>query len=732
MATFLYRIGRFSYRRRWLVLGLWVLLLGLAGAGAATLSGKMSNDFSIPGTEAQRAIDQLGERFPEAHAGGARARVVFAAPEGKTMTDPDMQAAVGRVVGALNTAPQVARVIDPYTAKTFSPDLRYAFAHVTYGVQGMELTDSDRAALLDAAALGRDAGLTVEVGGDALRANPKTGVVEVIGIAIAALVLIVTLGSLVSAGLPLLTAIAGIGIGLSGVAIASRFVDINSNSLILALMLGLAVGIDYALFIVSRFRHELLVRKDGAEAAGRAVGTAGSAVVFAGLTVIIALAALTIVGIPLLAGLGLSAAATVAVAVLVAVTLLPALLGFTGDRLIKGRLFGHATPDPESDSGPVPMGERWARFVVRFRIPVLVLTVAALGVLAIPAADLRLGLPDDGMQSADTTQHKAYDMVTAGFGPGFNGELVVVADLPEGADPQAAVGQLVPRLSAVDNVLYAAPNGVSPDGRTLLLAVIPKTGPNDEATADLVHTLRDERAAITAGTGATIAVTGVTALAIDVSTRLDEALLPYLSVVVGLAFLLLLLVFRSVLVPLKATLGFLLSVAATFGAVVAVFQWGWLGDVFGVQETGPIMSMLPVLLIGILFGLAMDYQVFLVTRMREDFVHGAPARDAVITGFRHGARVVTAAAIIMISVFGGFVFSGETLIQSIGFALAFGVLVDAFVVRMTIVPALMSLLGRAAWWLPRWLDRILPNVDVEGEKLRPAEEPVREPVTAGV
>ncbi|MFC7241667.1 MMPL family transporter [Catellatospora aurea] len=732
MATFLYRIGRFSYRRRWLVLGLWVLLLGLAGAGAATLSGKMSNDFSIPGTEAQRAIDQLGERFPEAHAGGARARVVFAAPEGKTMTDPDMQAAVGRVVGALNTAPQVARVIDPYTAKTFSPDLRYAFAHVTYGVQGMELTESDRAALLDAAALGREAGLTVEVGGDALRANPKTGVVEVIGIAIAALVLIVTLGSLVSAGLPLLTAIAGIGIGLSGVAIASRFVDINSNSLILALMLGLAVGIDYALFIVSRFRHELLVRKDGAEAAGRAVGTAGSAVVFAGLTVIIALAALTIVGIPLLAGLGLSAAATVAVAVLVAVTLLPALLGFTGDRLIKGRLFGHATPDPESDSGPVPMGERWARFVVRFRIPVLVLTVAALGVLAIPAADLRLGLPDDGMQSADTTQHKAYDMVTAGFGPGFNGELVVVADLPEGADPQAAIGQLVPRLSGVDNVLYAAPNGVSPDGRTLLLAVIPKTGPNDEATADLVHTLRDERAAITAGTGATIAVTGVTALAIDVSTRLDEALLPYLSVVVGLAFLLLLLVFRSVLVPLKATLGFLLSVAATFGAVVAVFQWGWLGDVFGVQETGPIMSMLPVLLIGILFGLAMDYQVFLVTRMREDFVHGAPARDAVITGFRHGARVVTAAAIIMISVFGGFVFSGETLIQSIGFALAFGVLVDAFVVRMTIVPALMSLLGRAAWWLPRWLDRILPNVDVEGEKLRPAEEPVPEPVAAGV
>lgn len=727
MATFLYRIGRFSYRRRWLVLGVWVLLLALAGAGAATLSGKMSNDFSIPGTEAQQAIDRLAERFPEAHVGGANARVVFQTPEGKTVADPDVQAAIGRVVSELSDEPQVARVLDPYTAKSISPDGRYAFAQVSYRVQGMELTDADRDALLDAAATARDAGLAVEVGGDALRANPKTGIVEVIGIAVAALVLVVTLGSLVAAGLPLLTALAGIAVGLAGVAISARWADLNSNSLILALMLGLAVGIDYALFIVSRYRHELLVRKYGPEAAGRSVGTAGSAVVFAGLTVIIALAALSVVGIPLLRGLGLAAAGTVAVAVLVAVTLLPALLGFTGDRLIKGRLFGRATPDPESDTGPAPLGERWARLVVRFRVPALLLSVAALGVLAIPAADLRLGLPDDGMQAADTTQHKAYEMMTTGFGPGFNGALVVVADLPAGADPKDVPLTLAVRLGSVDNVLYAAPNGVSPDGRTALLAVIPETGPNDPATADLVHAIRDRAGSLTEGTGATIAVTGVTALAIDVSTTLDDALVPYLAIVVGLAFLLLLLVFRSILVPLKATLGFLLSVAATFGAVVAVFQWGWLGDVFGVQQTGPIMSMLPVLLIGILFGLAMDYQVFLVTRMREDYVHGAPAKEAVVTGFRHGARVVTAAAIIMISVFGGFVFSGETLIQSIGFALAFGVLVDAFVVRMTIVPALMSLLGRGAWWLPRWLDRVLPDVDVEGEKLRKAEE-VREPV----
>ncbi|MEV6970488.1 MMPL family transporter [Hamadaea sp. NPDC051192] len=719
MATFLYRIGRFAYARRWLVLAVWVVFLAVAGAGAALFAGKTSNDFSIPGTESQQAIDQLSERFPEAHAGGASARVVFVAPEGKTVADPSVQSAVGAVVAALNKAPQVANVADPYTAKTISPDNpRYAFAQVTYGVQGMALTDSDREALFDAAQLGRDQGLTVEVGGDALRANPETGIVEVLGIVIAAVVLVVTLGSLIAAGLPLLTALTGIGVGISGIALAARWFDINSNSLILALMLGLAVGIDYSLFIVSRFRHELLVRKNGPEAAGRAVGTAGSAVVFAGLTVIIALAALSVVGIPLLRSMGLAAAATVAVSVLVAITLLPALLGFTGTRLVRGRLFGRRTPDPESDeAGSTPMGERWAKFIVRFRVPALILAVAGLAALAVPAASLRLGLPDDGMQASSTTQRKAYDLMSEGFGPGFNGPLVVVAELPTGSDPQTTSATLAGALMKVDNVLYASPTGVSPDGHTALLAVIPKTGPNDEKTADLVTAIRDQAGDLKAATGATVSVTGQTALAIDVSARLGEALVPYLCVVVGLAFLLLLLVFRSILVPLTATLGFLLSVAATFGAVVAVYQWGWLSSVFGVEETGPIMSMLPVLLIGILFGLAMDYQVFLVTRMREDYVHGASARGAIVTGFRHGARVVTAAAIIMISVFGGFVFSSETLIQSIGFALAFGVLVDAFVVRMTIIPALMSLLGKAAWWMPRWLNKILPNVDVEGEKL---------------
>ncbi|MBB5873763.1 RND superfamily putative drug exporter [Allocatelliglobosispora scoriae] len=729
MATLLYRIGSFSFRRRWLVTSVWVLLLALLGVGAATMSGKTSNEFSIPGTEAQQAIDQLRDRFPQANAGGATARVVFGAPAGQTVADPANQAAIAAVVQRLGGVPQVANVLDPFTAKTISPDGHYAFAQVTYKVQGPQLTDADKDALFASAQPGRDAGLVVEFGGDALRANPETGIVEVLGVAIAALVLIITLGSLIAAGLPLLTAVAGVGVGVAGLLLAARFVDINANSLILAGMLGVAVGIDYALFIVSRYRHELTLRSDPAEAAGRAVGTAGSAVLFAGLTVIIALAGLTVVGIPMLASMGLSAAATVAVAVLVALTLLPALLGFVGPRIAKGKLFGRSTPDPESDSGPTPMGERWVKFVVKMRWPVLVLALLGLGVVAIPAADLRLGLPDDGMAATDTTQRKAYDMLSAGFGPGFNAPLTLVVST-NGKDPQATIGAVAGTLQKVEDVVYVSPLGVSPDGGTALLAVIPKEGPNAESTTDLVNTIRDQSGEIKTATGADIAITGPTALNIDVSQTLNDAMLPYLGVVVGLAFLLLMLVFRSILVPLKATAGFLLSVAATFGAVVAVFQWGWLSSVFGVKETGPIMSMLPVLLIGILFGLAMDYQVFLVTRMREEFVHGADAQASIVAGFRHGARVVTAAAIIMISVFGGFVFSGEPLIQSIGFALAFGVLVDAFIVRMTLVPAVMSLLGRAAWWLPKWLGRILPNVDVEGEKLQakaPAVVPVEVP-----
>ncbi|MFI0449933.1 MMPL family transporter [Actinomadura sp. 6N118] len=725
LATFLYRLGRFSFRRRKLVAALWVGLLVLFGVAAATLSGPTSNNFSIPGTESQKAIDLLEQRMPQASADGATARVVFAAPDGGKVTDAAGKKAVEEVVGKLKALPDVANVVDPYQAKSVSPDGRIAYTQVTYKVPSIDLDEGDRTALEAAGEPGKAAGLTVEMGGDATEGMPEQSATEIIGVAVAAVVLVITFGSLIAAGLPLLNAILGVGIAMAGITAATGLIEMSSTTSTLALMLGLAVAIDYALFIVSRYRHELEEGRDGEEAAGRAVGTAGSAVVFAGLTVVIALAGLSVVGIPLLTEMGLAAAFAVVVAVLIALSLLPALLGFAGRKILGGKIPG-LRGGRTRPGGKAPIGERWSRFILRRPLPVLLLAVVGMGVLAAPALDLRLGLPGDEAKSSETSQRKAYDMIAEGFGPGVNGPLLVVVDAGEGGDAKPAAQRFAGQAQRLGGVATVTPPVVNQAGDTAMLTVVPKSGPGTQATEDLVSELRGQSAGLRAATGADVNVTGQTAMNIDISAKLGDALLPYLAVVVGLAFILLMLVFRSILVPLKATLGFLLTVAATFGAVVAVFQWGWLASLLGVAETGPIMSMMPIFLIGVVFGLAMDYQVFLVTRMREEFVHGAEPGEAIVTGFRHGARVVTAAAVIMMAVFAGFIFSGESMIKMMGFALAAGVAFDAFVVRMTIVPAVMALLGRSAWWLPRWLDRLLPNVDVEGEKLRKhlgAEEP---------
>ncbi|MDT7727721.1 MAG: putative drug exporter of the superfamily [Actinomycetota bacterium] len=715
MATFLYRLGRFAFRRRALVAAVWTVVLLALGLGAMTLSGQLSNSVSIPGTESQRAIDQLSARFPQAGAGGATARVAIAAPEGQSLTTPANQAAVERVVAQLKTAPKVIAVVDPFQAKAISPDLRVALVQVGYSVKAPEILDEDRAKLLAAANVGHQAGLEVEFGGDAIQSIPVTSATEGLGVAVAAVVLVITFGSLIAAGIPLLTALIGVGIGMAGITLTSGFMELNSNTPILALMIGLAVGIDYALFIVSRYRHELALGREPEEAAGRAAGTAGSAVIFAGLTVIIALAGMTVIGIPFLAQMGVAAAVTVAVAVLIALTLLPAILGFAGKRVSGGNLLNR--PRRIRDTGKATHGERWARFVARHRWPVLLAAVAGLAIIAIPATGMQLGLPNDSTAAAESTQHKAYELVSSGFGEGANGPLVVVVDTTTSPDRTGALSTVATNISGLADVAAVTPPRVNQAGDTALLTVIPKSGPSSQETEKLVADIRAQSGPLSSSTGAKLSVTGQTAANIDVSEKLSGAMLPYLGLIVGLAFILLMLVFRSIVVPLKATIGFLGSVVATFGAVVAVFQWGWLNDLLGVASTGPIMSMLPILLIGVLFGLAMDYQVFLVTRMREEHVHGAEPEEAMVTGFRHGARVVVAAALIMISVFAGFVLAESTLIQSIGFALAFGVLVDAFVVRMTIVPAVMSLLGKRAWWLPAWLDKVLPNVDVEGEQL---------------
>ncbi|MFD8979174.1 MMPL family transporter [Streptomyces sp. NPDC059564] len=711
MATFLYRLGRGAFRRRGLVALLWVALLFAAGFGAATASAPTSGSFSIPGTEAQKAFDLLDKKFPGMAADGATARIVVKAPAGAKVTDPGTKSEVEKIISDLKSGPgaaQVASVDDPYKTQAVSQDGSTTYISVKYKVSGMELKDEAREALTDSGHDAQKAGLQVEIGGDALMEAPETGSGEVIGILIAAVVLVITFGSLIAAGLPLLTALIGVGIGVSSITALANVLDLGNTTSTLAMMIGLAVGIDYALFIVSRYRAELAEGRERDEAAGRAAGTAGSAVVFAGLTVVIALVGLAVVNIPMLTKMGVAAAGTVVIAVLVALTLVPAILGFAGKKVLpagtKSKLFGKGKP-AGAQSKPNG-GTRWARFVLRRPVMVLLAGVIGLGAIAIPASKLEMGLPDDGAKPTSTSQRKAYDLLSEGFGPGFNGPLMVVVD-----GDKALADRTAERIKGLDGVAAVMPPMQNEAKDAAIVSVIPKDRPSSVETEDLVHSIRE-------GNGKDVFVSGQTAMNIDFSQKMNDALLPYLALVVGLAFLLLMLVFRSILVPLKAALGFLLSVVAALGAVVAVFQWGWLGSVFGVEQTGPIMSMMPIFMVGVVFGLAMDYEVFLVTRMREAYVHGERPGQAVVTGFQYSARVVVAAAVIMIAVFSGFLGASDSMVKMIGFGLAVAVLFDAFVVRMAIVPAVLALLGHKAWWLPKWLDRILPNVDVEGESLR--------------
>ncbi|MHA7217539.1 MMPL family transporter [Arthrobacter sp. MDT1-48-3] len=627
-----------------------------------------------------------------------------------------------------------------------SEDGTTAVASVQFEQQINGVSPELREAVQETAADAETAGVAVDYSKEIVEdVSGIVGATEAVGLAVAAVVLIVMLGTLIAAGLPLLMAIVGVGVGVGITFALSGVIEMNSISPVLALMLGLAVGIDYSLFIVNRHRTQLLHGMDLQESLARATGTAGNAVLFAGITVIVALAALAVPGLPFLTVMGLSAAGTVAVSVLVALTLTPALLAVIGRRVVSKRRWArthggrHSAAAPlDTDSGTsladqrAARGAGWGGIVTRRPVLTVLAGILLLGVIAIPAAQLRVGLPDGGTEPADSTAFQAYSTIGDKFGAGTNGPLIVVGSLPETADDAELTAlrlDVNDRLLEVPDVAASVPAAVSEDGRTAIFQVLPEEGPASETTENLVRDLRALTDDFEEETGVPIAVTGQTAANIDVSAKLMEALPVYLGIVVGLSLILLLLVFRSILVPVIATAGFLLSLLASFGATVAIYQWGWLGDFFGVTNPGPILSFLPIILIGVLFGLAMDYQMFLVSGMREAYVHGDDPKAAVRIGFSHGARVVTAAAIIMVSVFAGFVFSHLAMVRPIGFGLAFGVLLDAFVVRMTLVPAAMYLLGRHAWWLPAWLERILPDVDVEGAKLLREENEERVPVS---
>lgn len=745
MSSVLYSLGRWAVHARRLVVAGWVVALVLVGGAAGLLQQGLSNEVTIPGTESQEALDRLATTFPQVS--GASAQVIVVAPEGGTIEDADMRSAITDGVEALGDVSQVAAVTSPFDElmpASVSDDDRATLLTIQLDGDQGSITDETKDALgveTDALEQALPDGAQAQLGGQLFSSElPKMTLTEGIGLLVALVVLVLTLGSLVAAGLPLLNALLGVGASMGLLFAATALGPINSTTPLLAVMLGLAVGIDYALFIVSRHREQLAKGLPVDESIARATGTAGSAVVFAGLTVMIALVGLGVAGIPFLTTMGVAAAVTVGITVLVSLTLLPALLGFAGERLrpkpsrrvrraaAKAAAAAVAAGDPEvtrrradvvaaAEQKPNRFFTGWVRLVTKVPAVTVALVVVAMGALSFPALDLRLALPDAGVMAKEDPARVTYDLVSEHFGDGFNGPLIVTGSIVTSTDPVALMDDLgaeIEKLPGVADVPLSTPNQTADTG---IIQVVPEGGPTSAQTEDLVREIRDQHDHFLDEYGVDLSVTGFTAVGIDVSDKLGDALLPFAFVVVGLSLILLTMVFRSIAVPIKATIGYLFSVGAAFGVVSLVFEHGVFAEALNVTRTGPVISFMPIVLMGILFGLAMDYEVFLVSRMREDYVHGGSARHAITTGFQGSAKVVTAAAVIMIAVFVAFVPHGDMNLKPIALGLAVGVAVDAFVVRMVFVPAVLAMLGEKAWYMPRWLDRILPSFDVEGEGL---------------
>lgn len=806
MAKWLFKLGRWSFHRKWVVISAWLIILAGIAAAAFSFQRPFTTEFAISDTPSIESIHTLVEKFPDGGnpVNAASVNLVFHAPEGEELADPENSAAIDDVVSYIDqnladltdterfgnpveVSPELQEMVvetatsqglpeesaraDAENLRMLSDDGRIGYTTFTFDVpSAMDVQQEHRDVVNEAMDLGREQGLQVEAGGPGFGDPIQiAGGSEIIGVIVAFVVLIFTFGSLVAAGLPVLTALIGVGIGALAILLATAWFDLNNITPVLAVMLGLAVGIDYALFILSRYRSERRHRP-AAEAAGMATGTAGSAVLFAGVTTVVALAALAIVNIEFLTAMGLSAAFTVAVAVLVALTLLPAMLGVLGDRTFGGRAPGVAG-NPWKRGGKRrrarTMGNYWVSFVQRVPGLTIAVVVLGLGALSAPVLDLEMALPSDSTSNLDTTQRKSADLMAEGFGEGVNAPFLVVVDAEE-VNPDAGAlqpliqaqqtmseqaGETVDTQSAAElssylytvgqfnslhDVKHAQLIDVNDETSGAQIMVTPFTGPDDQETVEVAESLREQSTEIQDATGVDIGLTGLTAVQMDITEALSSAMFPYLAIVVGVAILLLLLVFRSILVPLVAGLGFVLSVGAAFGVTILVWQQG----LWGLVDTpGPLISFMPIFLIGVTFGLALDYQVFLVTRMREHYVvlrdggrtgaqrHGRSAGDSAtgrrysiveestIVGFTRGARVVTAAALIMIAVFVAFIDQPLPFIQIFGFALAVSVIFDAFFIRMALVPATMFLMGRATWWMPKWLDRILPQFDVEGSAL---------------
>ena len=791
MGKFLDKSGSFLFRKKWWVVGFWLLILGLVGGGAAAFYKPVSSAISIPGTQAQMAIDRLGQLFPGG--GNSSGSIVF---HTTIKSVSDFQSGINASLAKVKAVAGVVNVVSPFdNPQATSSDGKTAYALVQFEKGANQIDQDTLDKIADITTNLNSAELQVERDGNFISKGPGEiiGPTEILGMIIALLVLFLTFGALVSAGTPLLIALLGVIISVAGLFSLSQVFDINSTTPTLSFMLGLAVGIDYSLFIISKYRSLLLAGYSYSKAAGRAIGTAGNAVIFAACTVIIALAALSVVNIPFMTTMGLAGAASIAVAALLAITLTPAIFGIAGSKLFSRKTAQKIAAAQEKGPSKHDLLKhdsfwyRWVQVLTKQPLLAIGFSVIVVGLLAFPVTDLTLGLPNDQYAASSTTQRKAYDLLANAFGVGYNAPLVVlvegvppvtdqdratmrstlnaayqkqvdastqaqkakfakqaaeattpelkaklqqdiVAAQTEGQKQQQAaqaqleaqiaqysnlaeLAKIATQLAKVSDVQMATPAAITADGKGGLIQIIPNSAPSDQKTSDLINYIRDNQAQASGNPQATLGVTGYTALQNDINKKLADALPVYLAVVVGLSLVLLMIAFRSILIPIKATLGFLLSVLAMLGATVAVFQWGW----FGLASPSPIISFIPIIGTGILFGLAMDYEFFLVSNMHEVYAKTSDPKGAVASGFSLGAQVVTAAAAIMVSVFGGFIGNADANIKLFGLSLAVGIFVDAFIVRMTLVPAIMTLLGKSAWWIPRWLDKILPPLSIEGE-----------------
>jgi RND superfamily putative drug exporter len=703
------RLGDASARRPWLTIGTWAVAAAVVIALAGTAGGTFADDFAAPGSRSEQAMVLLEERFPEAAGGSAMA--VFAAPAGERLERyrPAVDGAVARIAGLA----RVAAVADPFTADTVSPDGRIGFAVISFDRPATELGPAPLAAIAEALAPARAAGVAAELGGDAavINAETETSGAEAAGLLAALVVLVVAFGTVLAALVPIALTLVAVAAGLGGITLLASAMDVSSAAPTIGAMIGLGVGIDYALFVMARYREHRAAGQDNPTALSNAMGSAGAAVLLAGGTVVVAMAALVLTGLGFLASIGLGTSLVVLFAVATALTLLPALLSLLGNRVDAGRLIGRRRPLGRArDTG-------WWRFAHRVSArpwPYLVAASLVLLALAAPALAMRTGWPDAGDDSTRASHRRAYDLLADGFGPGFNAPLLLVADLRRPGVDAAGIPALAGRVAAAPGIAMVGRPRTAPGGDTVVLPVIPTTAPADPGTSASLARVRE----LVPGN---VAVSGLTAMTDDLTRQLSDTLPVFVGAILAASFLLLMVVFRSVAVPLKAALMNLLSIGGAYGVVVAVFQWGWLGGVLGLDRTYLIASPLPIIFFAVLFGLSMDYEVFLLSRIREEYDATGDNTESVARGTAATGRVITSAALIMTVVFASFAANPSPLVKMLGLGLATAIVLDATIVRMVVVPATMALMGRGNWWLPRWLDRRLPQVRLEKEAGLPGQ-----------